>query len=252
MLPNNLAAIRLGAEEGLAITKYASAADLQELRAAGSPVTPPHPVAAPAVTAQAARGRPQPRASRARNKGSDTTVFVVHGRDEAARNDMFDFLRALGLRPLEWMEAIKFTRKPMPYIGDILKTAFEHAEAVVVLMTPDDYAYLRKDLQKRHDKPFEKKPTGQARPNVIFEAGLAFATHPDKTVLVEMGQIREFSDIAGRHIQRMSGSAADRTALATRLRNAGCKVNTDGQDWLTVGSFADPLKIIRAKTRKKR
>jgi predicted nucleotide-binding protein len=168
-----------------------------------------------------------------------------------ARNDMFLFLRAIGLHPLEWMEAIRRTRKPAPYIGDILKTAFGEAEAVVVLMTPDDVVYLRDDLRKKSEKESQSRPVGQARPNVLFEAGLAFASHPDKTVLVQMGDMREFSDIAGRHVQRMSGSPEDRTALATRLRNAGCRVNTDGQDWLSAGTFADPSTRAKARAKKK-
>jgi hypothetical protein len=34
-------------------------------------------------------------------------VFVVHGRDEKLRSDMFGFLRALGLNPIEWREAVR-------------------------------------------------------------------------------------------------------------------------------------------------
>ena len=46
----------------------------------------------------AGRGVPQ--------KPTDTrTVFVVHGRNERAREAMFEFLRAIGLHPLEWSEA---------------------------------------------------------------------------------------------------------------------------------------------------
>jgi predicted nucleotide-binding protein len=31
---------------------------------------------------------------------SSKTVFVVHGRNDAARRETFDFLRAIGLTPL--------------------------------------------------------------------------------------------------------------------------------------------------------
>src|SRR5258706_14691615 len=40
-LPRPLAAIKVGANVGLAINKYATAEQLAELRRAGSPVTPP-------------------------------------------------------------------------------------------------------------------------------------------------------------------------------------------------------------------
>jgi hypothetical protein len=61
-------------------------------------------------------------------------VFVVHGRDDRLRQDLFDFLRALGLTPIEWAEAIKLTGKGSPYIGEILDSVFGHAQAIVVLL----------------------------------------------------------------------------------------------------------------------
>jgi predicted nucleotide-binding protein len=70
-------------------------------------------------------------------------VFVVHGRNLAARTAMFTFLRAIGLAPIEWSEAIKLTGEASPYIGHILEAAFNAAQAIVVLLTPDDTAYLR-------------------------------------------------------------------------------------------------------------
>jgi predicted nucleotide-binding protein len=38
-----------------------------------------------------------------------TKVFVVHGRNEKARIAMFAFLRAIGLQPIEWSEAVSLT-----------------------------------------------------------------------------------------------------------------------------------------------
>ena len=64
-------------------------------------------------------------------------VFVVHGRNAAARDAMFEFLRSLDLHPLEWSEAVSTTGKPSPYISEILDAAFSRAHAVVVLLTPD-------------------------------------------------------------------------------------------------------------------
>lgn len=41
-------------------------------------------------------------------------VFVVHGRNNAAREALFTFLRAIGLQPLEWSEIVKATGKQGP------------------------------------------------------------------------------------------------------------------------------------------
>jgi predicted nucleotide-binding protein len=164
-------------------------------------------------------------------------VFVVHGRNEVARKTMFDFLRAIGLKPLEWSEAVKATGEASPYIGQILDKAFSIAQAIVVLMTPDDEAWLRKEFHLSHDAPYEKEPTGQARPNVLFEAGMAMGRNPTQTVLVELGTLRPFSDVGGRHVLRMNNSIERRQELADRLKTAGCPVNLTGAEWHTVGSF---------------
>ncbi len=117
---------------------------------------------------------------------------------------MFTFLRAVGIKPIEWTSALGMSKKAAPYIGEILETAFARARAIVILMTPDDLAQMRPDLLLPSDKPYERMLTGQARPNVIFEAGMPFATHPDRTVIVQLGNVREFSDIAGRHVVHRS------------------------------------------------
>jgi hypothetical protein len=75
---------------------------------------------------------------------------------------------------------------------------------------------------------------------VLFEAGMAFATHPDRTVIVQLGNIREFSDMAGRHVVHMSNEYSRRQELATKLTNAGCDVDATGTDWVEEGDFIDP------------
>ena len=164
-------------------------------------------------------------------------VFVVHGRDRRLQQAMFAFLRSIDLNPIEWTEAIKWTESGSPHVSEILNVAFNRAQAVVVLMTPDDEARLRLEFQSGDDPSHEKDLTPQARPNVIFEAGMALGGDPDRTVLVEIGQLRPFSDIAGRHTVRLDDSVTKRGDLAMRLRTAGCPVNLDGTDWHEAGEF---------------
>jgi predicted nucleotide-binding protein len=164
-------------------------------------------------------------------------VWVIHGRDERLRRGLFDFLRNIGLHPLEFSEARRLTGKPMPYVGEILEAAFAHAQAVVVLLTPDDEARLRPDLQSPSDLSYEKNLTGQARPNVLFEAGMAFISHPDRTILVQIGEVRPFSDVAGRHIVHLDNSTQKRQDLANRLLDAGCSVKLSGTDWHNAGDL---------------
>ena len=169
-----------------------------------------------------------------------TKVYVVHGRNDSARQTMFSFLHAVGLEPIEWLEAIELTIKSTgdlnPYVGAILDTAFSNAQAIVVLMTGDDLARLGTRFIAAGAPNEELTP--QARPNVIFEAGLALGRHPHRTIVVEFGTLRHISDLAGKHAVRMDGSVEKRQELVTRLRAAGCKVRTeDKTEWLTIGDF---------------
>ncbi|MEV8233394.1 nucleotide-binding protein [Micrococcus luteus] len=170
--------------------------------------------------------------------GDPRTVFVIHGRNESARAGLFTYLRSIGLNPLEWSQAIAMTKQGSPYIGDVLNMAFSSAQAVVVLQTPDDVAYLHESLADPDDQ--ETHPRMQPRPNVIFEAGMALARDPDRTIIVELGKIQAFSDIHGRHVIRLDNSIAKRQELANRLQTAGCIVNLAGTDWHTEGTLTPP------------
>lgn len=154
---------------------------------------------------------------------------------------MFTFLRAIGLSPIEWTEAIKLTGKGSPYIGEVLDVALDAAQAIVVLMTPDEIAYLRTEYASDVSE-LDAQAQPQARPNVLFEAGMALGRAPDRTVITELGTMRPFSDVAGRHAVRLSNAPAVRRDLAQRLQTAGCDVNLEGTDWLetTAGDFTAP------------
>ena len=165
------------------------------------------------------------------------SVFVIHGRNRKARSAMFDFLRALDLRPIEWSEAVGSTGKGTPYIGEVLDGAFARAQAIVVLFTPDDEARLRRRWRGKSEERHETELSGQARPNVLFEAGMAMGRNEKGAILVELGELRPFSDIGGRHVVRMNNTTERRQVLAYRLRDAGCPVNLTSADWHTVGDF---------------
>lgn len=168
---------------------------------------------------------------------NERKVFVVHGRNLQIKNSMFDFLRAIDLKPIEWPKAIEATGDPSPYIGDILDEAFSRAQAVVVLMTPDEEVRLREEFREEETHRDEKELKLQPRPNVLFEGGMAWARYPNRTVLVKIGEIRHVSDIAGLHYVKLDNTPEKRDELATKLGNAGCPVDTSGTDWYNAGDF---------------
>ena len=166
-------------------------------------------------------------------------VMVVHGRDLQARNDLFALLRALGLSPIEWNDAVRATGIGTPYTGEAVEAAFGIAQAAVVLCTPDEQVLLREDLRKPADLS-EARPAWQPRPNVYFEGGIAFTSHPTRTIVLELGPVRVASDLLGRNVIRIGSGPKWRHEFAERLRNADCPVDTKGTDWLEVGQFHVP------------
>ncbi|MGI8335207.1 TIR domain-containing protein [Actinomadura scrupuli] len=167
------------------------------------------------------------------------TVFVVHGRDKRARKELFVFLRAIGLHPIEWAQALAETGEGAPYVGQVLEVILTVGRAVVVLMTPDDIAYLKPEHGDDAQDP-DLTPCGQARPNVLFEAGMAFASFGRQTVVVQSGKVRPFTDIDGRNVVRLDNSPQKRKLLAQRLSDIGCAVDLRGSDWLSVGNLTPP------------
>lgn len=161
-------------------------------------------------------------------------VFVIHGRNDKLRDSMFDFLRALHLHPMEWSEAKKLTGKGTPYTGEILDAAFAHAHAIIAVMSGDDEARLRQALAPS-EAPEPLTP--QPRPNVLFEAGMAMGKNPDRVVMVEVGPLRGFSDIHGRHVVRLDDTIKLTKEFVEQLKTIGCAVETSGSDWLRNWNF---------------
>jgi len=178
--------------------------------------------------------------------GRDRKVMLVVGRERPINRAMENWLRSIGLEPLEWAKLKRQTGSASPFIGEVLERAFQVAQAVVVLMTPDDVVRLRDDLAAE-DEEDERRWTAQPRPNVLFEAGMAFATHPKRTAIVEVGSLRGLSDLDGRHSIRLSG-VKDLRNLAGVLEDAGCAVDDGGSDWLDFDEFAAAIPTERVRT----
>jgi predicted nucleotide-binding protein len=252
-LERDLAALVLATRHRININKYSTPAQRAAIRShltsAGA-----NNQAAPVPAVPVLR-RPERKSGKSqkakRTKGN--SVFIVHGRDTALRKSMFDFLRSLGLNPMEWEQAVHQARGNNPDIGNIIETAMARVQAVVVMFSPDELANLKEQFWGGDDKHGDGKPAGQARPNVIFEAGLALGAHPEKTVIVQVGKVRPFSDIAGKHLVKLSDAISTRNDLANRLAKIGCEVNRVGSDWMSTGTLLPTeMKSARKPRGKKR
>lgn len=147
---------------------------------------------------------------------------------------MFAFLRALGLRPVGWVEAVHRALRTNPHTYDVVMNVMDDAQAIVVLLSPDEVVYLKRHLCA--DGEDDGGVGEQPRANVLLEAGLALGAYPDKTVIVQVGKVRPISDLAGMDIVMLS-DVISRNDLANRLAKIGCPVSKVGNDWMTVGVF---------------
>lgn len=166
-------------------------------------------------------------------------VFVIHGRDEGLRACMFDFLRSLDLKPLEWEALVAASGSTVPFLGDVVQRALALAWAAVVLLTPDDVVYLHPELHGRGEPAFEVAEACQPRPNVLIELGMVLTAYPERAIIVEFGSLRPIADLAGRNVIRFDGSAITLGKLAERLKSAGCTADTQGSDWRNTRRFED-------------
>lgn len=245
----DMATVAVAVDKGVQLRRYVTAQELAELRAlrAGTAApaarsdapAPQRPTARTAASSAAAR--PNARSARAARPKPTTranTVMVIHGRNDRIRKDLFAFLRAIGLRPLEWNMGIAATKLASPTVPQIVEALFKDAAAAVVLLTPDDDARLRPAYRKASDHPYEKVLSGQARPNVIFEAGMAAVHRPNATVFVQVGAVKGFTDLGGIHITHLANTTESRQELATKLANANLPVDTSGIEWHSIGDFS--------------
>lgn len=154
-------------------------------------------------------------------------VFIVHGRNIALKDELAKFLMHIDVRPISWTEAAQATGKTMPYTLDIVRAGMAAAQAVIVIFSPDDEARLKPQFLKAHDGDQERTLTGQARQNVLLEAGMAMAMAPTRTVFVRVGRPREVSDIQGINWIDLDDTWDSRTRLSNELQAAGVKIATN-------------------------
>jgi predicted nucleotide-binding protein len=236
-LTRELAAISLAANLRLPVNRFATADDLAQLRGVA-----PRPAGIPAAVDVAPKPALVPRraGSKKVKATKDNSMFVVHGRDTKLNQDMYSFLAAIGIVPMEWDHAIKAAKGGAnPIVGDVIRHIMEKVQGVMVLLSPDEEARLSPKLASPTDKKKKRHLKGlQPRPNVILEAGLALGAHSDKTILVQVGDLREISDIAGMHMVHLDDSFASRKRLADRLESKlKFKIDLTGTTWQNVGKF---------------
>ncbi len=141
-------------------------------------------------------------------------VFIIHGRDEAARETVARFLENLKLEPVILHE--------QPNKGRTIIEKFEAYAGVgfaVVLLTPDDKGNLRDD---------QSKGNLRARQNVVFEFGYFIGKlGRGKVCALVKGDIEKPSDYDGVLYIPMDDKGAWKMELFRELKDAGFDIDTN-------------------------
>jgi predicted nucleotide-binding protein len=117
------------------------------------------------------------------------TIFVVHGHDPVAREQLELVLFKLGLQPYVLQNTdgggLTIIQNLEQMIGKNAQSSFG-----IVLLTPDDIGYAKKDGDAA------AKP--RARQNVILEMGMLLASLTrERVAILQQGFIEHPSDVAG-------------------------------------------------------
>jgi predicted nucleotide-binding protein len=152
-----------------------------------------------------------------KEKASGTTnVFIVYGHSITVLNQLELLLHRIGAKPVHF--------RNLPHSGsltniEILEQVIPEAEAVIVLLLPEDEGRKRDT-----DQPLKPRP----RQNVLIEAGYAVISKRNRSILITLGVEEEFvpSDFAG--INRINAPTWSREVeieIAKRLSHMGLTVN---------------------------
>ena len=157
-----------------------------------------------------------PTSSEIREDAQITTneIFIVHGRDDGAKNMVARFLEKLDLKPVILAER--------PAKGRTIIEKFEqHAQVgyAIVLLTPDDAGSLQGD---------ENEPKLRARQNVIFELGF-FIGHLGRARVCALtkGDVEIPSDYAGIEYIPFNDSDGWRLKLIQELKSGGFDIDAN-------------------------
>jgi predicted nucleotide-binding protein len=143
-------------------------------------------------------------------------VFIVHGRDEGARESVARFLAKIDFEPIILHER--------PNRGRAIITKFQQEAAdvgfAVVLMTPDDFGGRAGDTSNP-----------RARQNVVFELGFFIGIlGPERVAALVKGQVEQPSDFDG-VVYIPLDNGAWKQKLAQELEAAGFEI-----DWKKAGT----------------
>ena len=149
-------------------------------------------------------------------KHAKTKIFVVHGHDTGALEQLELVLRRLGLDPYILQNN---DGESKTLIEALEQRIYKEAAFGIVLLTPDDFGYPKSKTDE------DRQP--RARQNVILELGMVLASlGRERMVLLKKGALELPTDVSGviclefnEHVKEVA------VKLATRMKGAGIGID---------------------------
>lgn len=140
-------------------------------------------------------------------------VFVVHGHDDAAKQEVARFLEKLRLDPIVLHEQLN---RGQTIIEKFEKHSAE-ARFAIVLLTPDDFGYAAGHAEAARPR---------ARQNVVLELGVFLAKlGRENVVALIKGDVEIPSDLHGVIYEPMDPRGAWKVNVAREIKGAGIEVD---------------------------
>lgn len=180
------------------------------------------------------------------------SVFLIHGRDLECTDDVRRLLETAGLEVSTFDDVGASLKSGAPFVGEVVQVGVDGCDAVIALFTPDELAALGSSFRRDQDEPTDRL-RWQARPNVIFEAGLALGLNAKGTVLVTVGSdVSLFSDLEGRMVRRLDDGRDSKTKLLEALNQIGAELAPEAIEDAAATSCPAIARISEAERRKAR
>lgn len=148
---------------------------------------------------------------------AEKKIFIVHGHDSDARDQLELILRRLGLEPfiLQNSEAGSKT-----LVEALEASIYKETGLGIILMTPDDYGYSKSQSEA------DRQP--RARQNVILEMGMVMASlGRGRMLILKKGALELPSDAAGIQYHEFNDHVREIVPkLVQRLQQLGFKIDT--------------------------
>jgi predicted nucleotide-binding protein len=170
--------------------------------------------------------------------GAPPSAFIIHGRETQLKDALKAFLISLGIEPVDF-DAVRARLAGAVTVDRVVQEGMHRTDFVIALFDPEDYSSLAPRFRGAVPTPDDVR--WQPRPNVIFEAGIAFGQNPSRILIVRTCALPPFSDLSGVHFIGLTNDRSGRetlknTILAT-LTKVGCSVPAHGNGWETAGDF---------------